>query len=181
MEVTQARRLAQRLLAESLPVRWAHSQGVAGAAEAISYLLGDDASRLISAAWLHDIGYAPSLVSTGFHPLDGARYLRDVEKVDSLLCRLVANHSQAIVEARNRHLADDLAKEFPQVGGLIADALTYCDMTTSPTGDVVDLETRLSEIHCRYGKGDLVSESIEQASSRIRESVERVNALFAGR
>ena len=31
---------------------------------------------LVAAAWLHDIGYAPELVETGFHPLDGARYLR---------------------------------------------------------------------------------------------------------
>ena len=27
---------------------------------------------LVAAAWLHDIGYAPGLVQTGFHPLDGA-------------------------------------------------------------------------------------------------------------
>ena len=29
------------------------------------------------AAWLHDVGYAPSLVETGLHALDGARFLRD--------------------------------------------------------------------------------------------------------
>jgi hypothetical protein len=29
------------------------------------------------------------LAVTGFHPLDGARYLRDVAKADALLCRLV--------------------------------------------------------------------------------------------
>jgi len=26
---------------------------------------------LEAAAWLHDIGYAPDLVVSGFHPLDG--------------------------------------------------------------------------------------------------------------
>jgi hypothetical protein len=33
----------------------------------------------VAAAWLHDIGYAPAIAEsgTGFHPLDGARYLRD--------------------------------------------------------------------------------------------------------
>jgi hypothetical protein len=30
---------------------------------------------LVAAAWVHDIGYAPELLATGFHPLDGARYL----------------------------------------------------------------------------------------------------------
>ena len=28
-----------------------------------------------AAAWLHDIGYATGLVSSGLHPLGGARYL----------------------------------------------------------------------------------------------------------
>ncbi len=32
--------------------------------------------RLVAAAYLHDIGYAPELAITGFHPLDGARHLR---------------------------------------------------------------------------------------------------------
>jgi hypothetical protein len=31
---------------------------------------------MVMAAWLHDIGYAPELAVTGFHPLDGARFLR---------------------------------------------------------------------------------------------------------
>ena len=35
---------------------------------------------MTAAAWLHDIGYAPAVDDTGFHPLDGARYLRDVEQ-----------------------------------------------------------------------------------------------------
>jgi hypothetical protein len=30
-----------------------------------------DRPVLIAAAWLHDIGYAPGLPETGFHPLDG--------------------------------------------------------------------------------------------------------------
>jgi hypothetical protein len=36
----------------------------------------DDREILVAAAWLHDIGYAPGLAETGFHPLDGARWLR---------------------------------------------------------------------------------------------------------
>jgi hypothetical protein len=30
---------------------------------------------LVAAAWLHDIGYAPELAKTGFHPLDGSAAL----------------------------------------------------------------------------------------------------------
>jgi HD superfamily phosphodiesterase len=172
--VSWARDLAKELLAEALPRRWAHSQGVGHKAESIGHLLGDDAATLICSAWLHDVGYAPDLVVSGSHALDGARYLRDVVHTDSTICRLVANHSFAIVEARRRGLATELADEFPVVDGLLADALVYCDMTTSPTGEPVQVEQRLDEIGARYGPGHLVAESIAEVSSRIIQSVRTI-------
>src|SRR5690348_7796336 len=112
------------------------------------------------------------------HQLDGARYLRDVAEADDLVCRLVAHHSFSFIEARNRGLSDQLKDEFPAVDGLVSDALTYADMTTSPDGESVDVEHRLGEILARYGGGDLVAESIREASSRIVESVRVVTALL---
>ena len=108
-----AAELARKLLEVPLPRRWAHVQGVAAQARSLAPILGDDADLLEAAAWLHDIGYSPELADTGFHPLDGARYLRDVEHADPVLCRLVANHSCAIIEAEERGLADALSSEFP--------------------------------------------------------------------
>jgi len=172
--VRWARDLAEQLLADPLPRRWAHSQGVGSKAESIAHLVGADADVLVCAAWVHDIGYAPDLVKTGSHAFDGARYLRDVMHADERLCRLVANHTYAIVEARRRGLAEALAAEFPIVDGLVADALVYCDMTTSPGGDQVDVRARLSEILERYGAGDIVSDSIAEAMSRIIQSVQNV-------
>src|SRR5215470_8172918 len=104
-----ASELARTLLAEPLPRRWAHTQGVARQARTLAPILGDDADLLEAAAWLHDIGYAPDLVDTGFHPLDGARYLRDTHHANPRLCNLVAHHSYAIIEAQERGLADDLS------------------------------------------------------------------------
>ena len=72
-----AEHLAQALLQESLPRRWAHVQGVAVRARSLATVLGADAGLLEAAAWLHDIGYVPGLATTGLHALDGARYLRD--------------------------------------------------------------------------------------------------------
>ena len=79
-------------------------------------VLGKDADLVEAAAWLHDIGYSPDLVGTGFHPLDGARYLRDAWRASPLLCRLVANHTGALIEAEERGLAEELAAEFPAAG-----------------------------------------------------------------
>jgi hypothetical protein len=43
---------------------------------------------------------------TGLHALNGARYLRDAQHADAMLCRLVAHHSCATIEAGERGLAD---------------------------------------------------------------------------
>jgi HD superfamily phosphodiesterase len=83
-----AENIACALLEEPLPRRWAHSRGVAAAARTLAPVLGRHADVVTAAAWLHDIGYAPAVHGCGFHPLDGARFLRDVERADPLLCRL---------------------------------------------------------------------------------------------
>jgi hypothetical protein len=171
-------RLAEQLLAEPLPRRWAHSQGVGHKAESIAHIVGGDADVLISAAWLHDIGYAPKLVTTGLHSLDGARHLRYVQHADPRVCALVAYHSCAQIEARNRGLYDQLAAEFEPVDGLLMDALIYCDMTTTPDGEPADVEKRLSEILSRYGTGDVVTESITEATPHIVNSARRIEGLL---
>ncbi|WP_433375119.1 HD domain-containing protein [Actinoplanes sp. CA-142083] len=176
-QVERARDLARLLLAEPIPRRWFHSQGVGRKAESVAHLVGEDAEALVCAAWLHDVGYSPDLVKTGMHQLDGARYLRDVADADELVCRLVAHHSCSIIEARNRGLLDQLEDEFPAVGGVASDAITYADMTTSPVGKPVDVEDRLAEIIARYGDGDLVAESIREASPRIIASVRAIVTL----
>ena len=65
--------LARTLLADTLPRRWAHVQGVAAQARTLKSSLGADANLVEAAAWLHDIGYLPELAATGLHGLDGAR------------------------------------------------------------------------------------------------------------
>ena len=81
-----AHQLARALLQDSLPRRWAHVQGVAARARSLAPVLGENADLLQAAAWLHDIGYAPGLATTGLHQLDGARYLRESQHADAMLC-----------------------------------------------------------------------------------------------
>ncbi len=174
-----AQDLARTLLADDLPRRWAHVQGVAARARTLEPSLDADAELIEAAAWLHDIGYLPELAATGLHGLDGARYLRDVQHAEPLLCRLVAHHSCAVIEAQERGLAHVLTREFAPPPRPLADALTFCDMTTSPDGDHVQVHNRLAEIHDRYGTGHLVSRSIRRATPLILEAVGHVRARTA--
>ncbi len=140
---------------------------------------GADADLLEAAAWLHDVGYAPGLAVTGLNALDGARYLRDAEHADAMLCRLVAHHSYAIVKVGERGLADVLALEFEPAPYVLSSVLTCCDMTTSPDGELVPAERRLAEIHHRYGSGHMVSRSIQRATPMILRAVEQVHSRAA--
>jgi hypothetical protein len=174
-----AEALARNLLAGPLPRRWAHSQGVAATARTLAPVFRDDAELVTAAAWLHDIGYAPDLNATGFHPLDGARYLHDIHHADALLCRLVAHHSCAINEATERGLAADLDRQFKPAPQDLADALIYCDMTTSPDGHRMTVEHRLSEIQARYGPGHVVTRALARSAPELISAVSRVTRKLA--
>src|ERR1700685_3252711 len=112
-----AEQLSQALLQKPLHRRWAHVQGVAARARSLAPMLAADSDLIEAAAWLHDIGYAPSLAVTGLHALDGARYLRDAQHADAMLCRLVAHHSCGIIEAVGRGVAHGLSREFEPRSG----------------------------------------------------------------
>jgi hypothetical protein len=103
-----------------------------------------------------------------------ARHLHDVQDADTMLGRLVAHHSCAAIEAQERGLADVLADEFEPAPDALARALTFCDMTTSPDGEHVSVDSRLTEINCRYGPGHRVSRSIHRATPMILRAADQV-------
>jgi hypothetical protein len=175
-QADRAEQLARKLLEIPVPRRWAHSQGVAARACTLAPILGQDADLLEAAAWLHDVGYSPDLVDTGFHPLDGARYLRDAERVDATMCRLVAHHSCAIIEAKERGLSGVLLQEFPPPPRDLADALTYSDITTSPDGNLLTVHDRLAEIGARYGPGHIVTRSVARSRPNLLRATARVQS-----
>ncbi|MYS05221.1 HD domain-containing protein [Streptomyces sp. SID6041] len=171
--------LSESLLSEPLPRRWAHSLGVAKRARSLSPILGRDAELLEAAAVLHDIGYSPSIATTGFHPLDGARFLRDQEGADHRVVRLVAHHSYALLEAEERGLRHELETEFELERPELVDALIVSDMTTTPTGEHTTPAARLDEIVQRYGPDTIVGRFIQRAAPEIHAANERVEGRMA--
>jgi HD superfamily phosphodiesterase len=162
----------------TLGPRWAHTQGVAERANEIGEVVAiEDRPTLVAAAYLHDIGYAAELASTGFHPLDGALWLRaqGLER----LARLVAHHSGARFEAAARGYAERL-EDFAEEQSAVADALTYCDLTTGPHGERTSVACRLNEIEVRYGPSSLVAQAINAAAATLGAAVARTEARLAG-
>lgn len=167
-----AAQLAESLL-PPLGNRWLHTQAVAARAQEISAAVPlEDRELLVAAAWLHDLGYAPELQETGFHPLDGARYLESLGAPRRLVC-LVAHHSGAVFEAEQRDLAAALA-QYEREDGPVLDALICADMTTGPAGQSFDFDERMDEILVRYAPGSEVHTSITNARPYLGAAVERV-------
>lgn len=169
---------AERLLSP-LGNRWRHVRQVAEQARRVVVALPpDDHDLLIAAAYLHDIGYAPELTVTGFHPLDGARWIRD-SGPGGRLARLVAHHSCAVYEARVRGLADLLMAEFEPEESATYDALVYCDLTTGPTGETLLFEDRVSEIRARYGPDHEVTIALNSSYASLAACCRRTLARMA--
>ena len=178
--------LAETLL-KDVDHRWPHVEGVARRAAEISYVVpAADRPYLVAAAYLHDIGYAPVLGRVGLHQLDGAAYLRWLGH--ERLARLVAHHSEARFEIELRG-AGHLLAGYEAEDQRLRDALTYCDITTSPMGAPTTLTDRLAEIEDRYGShADAVARQILEALGRSRPNLEqavvrterRIQAVYAG-
>lgn len=171
---------SERLLAEALPRRWTHVQAVGGKALEVGAQLfsKEDAEVLAMSAILHDIGYAPVLVKTGFHPLDGARWLR-AEGWDERVAALVAHHSCASIEADERGLSTELESEFVNEDSAVTQALWFCDMTTGPDGNNLNVEARLAEILERYGPEHVVTRFIRRARPSILDAVRQTEQRLA--
>lgn len=138
-----------------------------------------DSRVLLAAAWLHDIGYAPKLVASGLHSLDGARYLRRLATVPDRVICLVAHHSCAVVEAEERDLDVELLSEFAIEESPTADALWHADMTTGPDGQRVAVGARLAEIRSRYGPHHVVTRFVDRAQGQLVGAVSRTQARAA--
>jgi putative nucleotidyltransferase with HDIG domain len=149
LRLGDARSLAAEVLADE-PERWRHTVGVAHRAEDLARTIGtDDPVVLLSAAWLHDIGYAAVTRDTGFHPVDGARFLRRLGWPRRVVA-LVANHSGARFVADARGLAATM-DEFPDEQTALSESLTYADLTVGPYGRPMSLPERMAEMLGRHG------------------------------
>jgi hypothetical protein len=158
--------------------RWDHCRGVALRAQQVQTAVApDDRAVLVTAAYLHDLGYAPELVRHNFHPLDGAIWLR--AQGLQRLAGLVAHHTAASFEAQTHGLVDELAA-FVDERSAVTDALAYSDLTTGPRGELVTVAERLGEIERRYGHTSPVVRALVRASDALSGMVARTEERLGG-
>jgi putative nucleotidyltransferase with HDIG domain len=172
VDAGQAQELAARLL-RGLPDRWSHTVAVARRAGELSAAVHPGDRGILSAsAWLHDIGYSHDIATTGFHPLDGARYL-DSEGWPRRLCALVAHHAGAHFVARSRGLAV-LLGNYHNEGSPVTDALAYADQTVGARGEPLPIEERMADMLRRHGPDSANAAAHRLRGPYLRRVAERV-------
>ncbi len=165
-----AERISADLLAE-VGTRLPHVRTAGRLAAGLAPLFSsEEASLLVAAATLHDIGYCEALSLTGFHPYDGAVYLAEQGFPTRLAC-LVGNHSFAWLTAA-RHGVHELASAFPAEDSLLADALAYSDMHSAPDGSFMQPERRLADIARRHPEPGQA-----ERADLLRAAIDRVNSV----
>lgn len=163
----QAAALARELLGPH-GTKLDHVRTASRVAMGLGALFGPDEHRLlIAAANIHDIGYSPAAASTGFHPVDGARHLRRLGFDERVVC-LVAHHSHAQLLAPHDEI-ERLVAAFAAPDPLLADALVYADMHSSPSGQLTNAASRITDIERRHPHP-----RVGQRSVALRASVRRI-------
>lgn len=136
-------------------------------------LATDERDVLIAACYVHDIGYATELQMSGFHPLDGALFLR--KQGEERLAGLAAHHSFAAREAEIRGLTPDLAR-FDDEASQVSKLLTYLDLTTDAEGRTVTVEQRIADVHTRHEIDSPVCVALDSAAAEIEALAKSVEA-----
>lgn len=123
------------------------------------------------AALVHDIGYLPEAVETGFHPIDGYRYL--VRARMRQLADLIVCHSTAPEEAELLGI-----QPIPCSDHLAAKLITFWDMQVGPNGETLTFAERCDDIRARYGEGSTAVGALEHALPRLQELMSSIERLL---
>lgn len=156
--------------------RWSHTCAVARRSAVLAGTMRPrDGEVLVAAALLHDIGYAPDLIRSGHHGLDGAAHLAALGH--HRLATLVAHHTASAAEAALLGLAD-VHHRYVRERSPVADGLTYFDITTGPGGHVLTLQQRVDDVADRYGRAHLVARAMKASMAELLCSARRTEALL---
>lgn len=174
LTIDEARQLAGDRIS-MLRRRWDHVAAVGRLAESLADSAGLP-ERIVVAAWLHDVGYAPSVEVTRLHGLDGARFLAK-QGVSAAVAQLVAYHTGAEFEAEERGLVEEL-RGFDPPPDADLDLLTLVDMAVGPDGELMVARDRLAEILRRYAGDDPVHRAVSRSGPVLLAAVGRARNVL---
>ena len=175
--IARARVVAADALRDDAVLLQHSARSAARAAELARRIPHSRGSEVVAAAWLHDIGYAPQIQRTGFHPLDGALFLMAGDWPERVI-RLVAHHSLASLEAPFYGVGHHLGV-IEAVTGPDADILVSADLDGGSGEPAPTVEERLALMRVRDEELGLVPVDVREARyAGLRAAHARVEATL---
>lgn len=173
---------ARTLLADDHPERWEQSKRAGAQATTVVEVLDRPRGELmVAAAWLHAVGHARAVVSSGCVPIDGAVHLL-AEGWPTPVVNLVAHQGQARLIAAAYGDVERLAL-FDRIQGWPSDILDYAVTMGLSTEGTADPEIGL-RLAAKQVPASLAITARDRSlrERRLRRAVDRVHAaLIAAR
>jgi hypothetical protein len=111
------------------------------------------------------------LAKTGVHHLNGTIHLEKMR--EHRLAHLVAHHGSGAVETTLRWFVGEFV-QLPRESSLVADALTYCDLSCGADGTRLSLDERPREIRACYRDHHIVIRELDATDHVIRGAFRRI-------
>lgn len=127
--------------------------------------------RLVAAALYHDLGYAPDLAVTGYHPIDGAMLAR-ADGLDAEIVDAVLHHSGAWLLAQRTRpelAAEHYGPACRMMDTPLSRALTFCDNRSGPRGERFTLAQRVAEIRVRHARNTALMAALDVTLPALEE------------
>lgn len=164
------------------PKRLAHVLGVVDRAEELKRWYPGEAGTLVTAAMVHDIGYATAVVRTGFHPLDGATWAAEAGYADAVVGSIFfhtgAPHEAEVYGGEVAEVYAAAPGPTPETAVLTA-WVTYCDLCTAPDGSRVTPEARIAEILDRFPASHPAHRAVTASRPSLLETARGVESHLA--
>lgn len=154
------------------PARLQHMRDASRVAADVAAVLGLSpvaSQQLARAALAHDIGYAPAVMQTGYHPLDGAFFLEACGE-DPWIVEAVLRHSRA---GAGDHLPPAIRQAYaarvPRAeAAWLVEATTLCDWRAAGVGGRVSLGQRFWDIVERHPGNEAKARRAQRLVAEVR-------------
>ena len=180
--VRYAQDCARTLLADDYPEQWERSRRAAAQAATVVEVLDRPRGEImVAAAWLHAVGHARTVITSGCVPIDGAIHLL-AEGWPTPVVNLVAHQGQARLLAAAYGDVERLAL-FDRIQGWPSDILDYAVTMGLPPEGTTDPEVGL-RLAAKQVPASLAITARDRSmrERRLRRAVDRVHAaLIAAR
>ena len=144
-------------------------------------LSSEEKLDLIELAYLHKIGFSHKTIKTGFEPLDGALYCKNMNYSSEVVTAVMFCSGALEIVERNFSDLLNIYLEYkyyitPKTE-LYIDLITYCDLHRSAYGEKISFQEKLVEVQTSFGETHNYCNNFRSIEDILRGKIIRIERL----